>query len=132
MLRVIAQEVRSRAGGRCEYCHFPEAYYPAPYEIDHVIALKHGGPTVLSNLALACLRCNGFKGPCIASLDPRTQKLVPLYNPRRHKWRRHFRWEGAQIRGMSPIGRATIRLLAMNAPEALRARQALMDEGVWG
>src|SRR5262245_8975439 len=74
MLRVIAQEVRRRAGGRCEYCHFPEAYYPAPYEIDHVIALKHGGPTVLSNLALACLRCNGFKGPCIASLDPRTQK----------------------------------------------------------
>jgi hypothetical protein len=131
MATSLAREVRQRAGHRCEYCHFPEGYHPAPFEIDHIIALQHGGPTVLPNLALACLRCNAFKGPNIASLDPKSKRLVPLFNPRRHKWKRHFRWDGSILVGLSGIGRATIRILGINESEAIRARKALLAEGVW-
>jgi len=60
------------------------------HEPDHIIAKKHGGETALGNLANACFDCNRFKGSDIASLDPLTQDLVPLYNPRVALWRDHF------------------------------------------
>lgn len=40
----LRQTIISRAQRRCEYCRKPEiAFYP--HEVDHVIALKHGGST---------------------------------------------------------------------------------------
>jgi hypothetical protein len=33
----------------------PQAHYPAPFQIDHIIARQHAGPTVLANLANSCL-----------------------------------------------------------------------------
>jgi hypothetical protein len=55
----LAREVRRRAGHACEYCLMPQAYYPTvPFPIDHVIALQHGGPRTLGNLALSCLHDN--------------------------------------------------------------------------
>lgn len=50
----LTQHVRDRAAGRCEYCRLPQAATLIPFEIDHVIARKHGGPTIVSNLAMAC------------------------------------------------------------------------------
>jgi len=126
----LAQEVRLRAGGVCEYCRMPQAFYPTvPFPIDHVVALQHGGPTVTANLALSCLHCNSHKGPNIAGLDPRTRKLTRLFNPRRHKWGRHFRWEGPQLVGRTAVGRVTVAVLAMNAPEVVAVREALIEEG---
>jgi 5-methylcytosine-specific restriction endonuclease McrA len=61
----LAREVRQRAGHRCEYCLVPEAFYQTPFEIDHIIARQHGGPTVLSNLALSCLHDNGTRVPTL-------------------------------------------------------------------
>jgi 5-methylcytosine-specific restriction endonuclease McrA len=49
--------VLHRANGICEYCHMPAQYDPAGFEIDHIIAEKHHGPTVPENLALACFPC---------------------------------------------------------------------------
>jgi len=46
--------VRRRSGGRCEYCGMPDAEPVFPHEPDHIIALKHGGPTASENLAYAC------------------------------------------------------------------------------
>ena len=43
-----------------------------PFQIDHVIARKHGGGTSDDNLAFACFYCSSHKGPNIAGLDPRS------------------------------------------------------------
>jgi 5-methylcytosine-specific restriction endonuclease McrA len=97
---LLADQVRRRAGGACEYCRMPRAFYPTvPFPIDHIIARQHAGSTAPSNLALSCLHCNSHKGPNIAGIDPRTKRLTKLFNPRRHKWERHFRWVGPIVIG---------------------------------
>ncbi|WP_337176095.1 HNH endonuclease signature motif containing protein [Paludisphaera sp.] len=125
----LARLVRDRAGGRCEYCRITPAFDDRPFEIDHIIARKHQGPTIAANLALSCFRCNSFKGSDLAGLEPGTRKLTPLFNPRRHKWDRHFRWRGAVLEGMTPIGRATIAVLRINDPLRVELREALIAEG---
>jgi hypothetical protein len=40
----LAEVVRTRAGWACEYCRIPEGEYAGPFEVDHVIAARHGGP----------------------------------------------------------------------------------------
>ena len=75
--------VIERAQGCCEYCLLPDADAEYPHEIDHVIAVKHGGKTVGDNLALACLKCNRNKGSDVSAIDPIDELLVPLFNPRR-------------------------------------------------
>jgi hypothetical protein len=62
----LEQRVWARAGGACEYCRVLQSADLLPFEIDHVIAQQHRGPTVLSNLALACAADNKYKGPNIA------------------------------------------------------------------
>jgi 5-methylcytosine-specific restriction endonuclease McrA len=57
----LRREVRERARERCEYCLLAESQAFLPHETDHLIAVKHGGETVSSNLALACFDCNRFK-----------------------------------------------------------------------
>lgn len=132
MEELLARQVRERAGHACEYCRMPQVYYPTvPFPIDHVIARQHGGPTGAANLALACLHCNSHKGPNIAGIDPQTRKLTKLFNPRRHKWARHFRWNGPFLVGRTAVGRATVAVLAMNAPAAVEVRAALIKEGAF-
>jgi hypothetical protein len=127
-----AEQVRQRANHACEYCHMPRGFYPTvPFPIDHIIAQQQGGPTVLGNLALSCLHDNSHKGPNIAGLDPVTKKLTKLFNPRRHKWARHFRWNGIHLRGRTAIGRVTVAVLAMNDPAVIEVRQALFQEGLF-
>ena len=62
--------VRLRATGRCEYCGLLETLGFFEHQIDHIIAVKHGGTSELSNLALSCTLCNRHKGSDIASIDP--------------------------------------------------------------
>jgi len=128
----LAQAVRELANEICEYCRMPQVYYPTvPFPIDHIIAKQHRGSTVLRNLALSCLHCNSHKGPNIAGLDPRTGKLTRLFNPRRHKWERHFRWDGPVLVGRTAVGRVTVAVLAMNDPDAVEVRLELMEEGIF-
>lgn len=82
--------VAERAGHRCEYCLLPESVALHKHEADHIVPVQHGGKTNESNLALACLRCNRYKGPNIGSVDPLTGNLVALFNPRIHHWEDHF------------------------------------------
>ena len=119
-----------RAGGRCEYCQFPERYAAHRHEPDHVIALQHGGLTAADNLALACLRCNRYKGPNIASIDTESGQLVALFNPRSQRWESHFTWDGERIVARTPEARVTIRLLRMNESQRLDERRALIRAGV--
>jgi hypothetical protein len=127
---VLVAEIWKRAGNRCEYCRIPHPRYRLPFQIDHIIAHQHGGPTAIGNLALACLHCNRFKGPNIAGLDPGSNELVRLFHPRTDIWDSHFQFEGARIAGTTAIGRATVQVLAMNAPDLLLVRLELIGEGI--
>lgn len=122
--------VWQRAGGRCEYgrLHQEEAPY-FPFQVEHVIAKQHGGPDTAGNLALACHHCNLHKGPNLTGIDPKTRKVVRLFHPRRHRWARHFRWVGAVVEGLTPTGRATVRVLAMNHRDRIALRELLIGEG---
>jgi HNH endonuclease len=100
-----------------------------PFEVDHIIAEHHEGRTLASNLCLACFACNRHKGPNVAGVDPKTRKIVPLFNPRRHKWSRHFRWDGPVLIGQTPYGRATVIALKMNLDHRIDLRQGLIGEG---
>jgi 5-methylcytosine-specific restriction endonuclease McrA len=84
----IAPALRSivieRARKRCEYCQRPDSQEinAYPHEVDHVTARKHGGQTTAENLAYACFDCNRHKGTDLSSIDPRTGRIVQLFNPR--------------------------------------------------
>ncbi len=121
----LREFVRSRAGHRCEYCRISqesEPYYR--FHIEHIIARQHGGSDHADNLALSCHHCNFHKGPDLTAVDPESSQIVPLLHPRRDQWNEHFALRGALIIGVSPTGRATVRLLAMNATSRLELREA--------
>ena len=126
MKQALITLVRQRARGCCEYCRLPQAHSAIPFQIDHVIAKQHGGPTAEDNLALACFFCNSAKGPNIAGLDSATGKLAPLFNPRRQTWSRHFRWDGPRLTGRTRTGRATLAVVAINDPAFIALREALI------
>lgn len=128
----LRRAVRERAQGRCEYCGISDSETLLPHEPDHVIATQHGGETSLTNLAYACFQCNRFKGPNIASLDPATGALTPLFNPRVDRWNHHFRLSGASIEPLTPIGRATASLLRLNDAERVTIRGNLLNRGRYG
>jgi hypothetical protein len=127
--RALVRKVWTRAGGRCEYCLISQSTFPLPFQIDHILAEKHGGEAVDENLALSCPHCNRFKGPNIAGLDPDTAKLTRLFNPRTEVWADHFYWDGAVLKGKTAVGRSTIYVLAMNADHLLSLRKELLAEG---
>jgi hypothetical protein len=127
----LAALVRERAHECCEYCRMPQIYDELPFEIDHIVAEQHGGKKVASNLALACFADNHHKGPNLAGIDPKTRKRTWLFNPRRHRWARHFRWDGPILVGRTAVGRATIAVLGMNLAHRVRQRAQLIAEGVF-
>ena len=127
----LVELVWQRAHRCCEYCRMPQVYDELPFEIDHVVAEQHAGKTAASNLALACFADNHRKGPNLAGIDPKTRKRTWLFNPRRHKWDRHFRWEGPILVGLTAVGRATIAVLGINLAHRVRHRCKLIAEGVF-
>ena len=80
------------------------------------------------NLALACPRCNRNKGPNLVGIDKKTHEIAKLYHPRRDRWADHFRWHGPRLRGLTPTGRATIRVLAINDSLAVALCRELILE----
>lgn len=123
----LRREVRERAGERCEYCLLAESQSFFPHEPDHLIAQKHGGKTVLVNLALACFDCNRFKGSDIASIDVVTGEMARLFNPRTQRWSDHFHMqEDGHIVPLTAVGRVTETLLRFNLPERLEVRARLL------
>jgi hypothetical protein len=99
------------------------------HHIEHIIARQHGGPDHPDNLALSCHRCNLNKGPNLTGLDPGTGQLVPLFHPRRDPWPDHFEFRGVRIVGLTPTGRATVQVLAMNEARRLSLRTVLLARG---
>ena len=125
----LRRQVTERAGECCEYCLLPQEFSLYSHEVDHIIAEKHRGRTVVENLCLACLECNRAKGSDFGSFDPETGAIILLYNPRQQRWSEHFLLEGARIVRLSPEGRVTAFVLKLNDEIRVRARQVLLEAG---
>jgi HNH endonuclease len=126
----LRELVRHRAEYRREYCRLPPAAAPfLTFHIEHISARQHGGDDDSSNLALACPDCNASKGPNLTSVDPETEQVVALFNPRQDVWSEHFSFEGPRIVARTPTGRATVRLLFTNEPSRVEMRLRLQEAG---
>jgi 5-methylcytosine-specific restriction endonuclease McrA len=53
------KELIRRQKGRCAYC---SKSIRKGYHVDHVIPLARGGSNWITNIAMACARCNTSKG----------------------------------------------------------------------
>lgn len=118
--------VRERANHRCEYCLLLQQHSAVKHHIEHIRPKQHGGTDTLENLALSCQRCNLTKGTNLVGIDPLTGNPSPLFHPRRDRWAEHFKLRGTVIDGLTPIGRATVQLLAMNDSRRLDLRLELL------
>lgn len=125
----LRQLVIERAKEQCEYCLFPQSAALLSFEMEHIIAEKHGGTTEAENLALACPYCNRAKGTDLGSIDPETRKLTPFFNPRTQKWSEHFQVNGAAITPLTAEGRVTVAILQFNQSERLQERERLISAG---
>jgi hypothetical protein len=127
----VQEQVRLRANFLCEYCHTDETWQYIPFTIDHIISVSEGGEDSLDNLALACFHCNRYKSNKQMAFDAETEKRVPLFNPREHRWADHFIWSGngLLIIPLTAIGRATIGLLEFNRERIQQIRSADISIG---
>jgi hypothetical protein len=121
--------VIERAENRCEYCTLSQLGQSATFHIDHVIPVVAGGSTIADNLALACVSCSLYKGARQEVEDPETNETVLIFNPRQQAWKEHFSWQGLEVVGLTPIGRATIKALKLNRAIilAIRAEEEVFD-----
>jgi hypothetical protein len=124
----IRQQVISDAKQCCEYCQTQQRLIGMPLVIDHITPRSTGGSHDRVNLAASCYRCNEFKGAKTNAIDPLTNELVSLFNPRQQTWIEHFVWieEGTRIAGLTAIGRATVDALQLNNQYVLESRR------IWG
>ncbi len=122
------QLVRQRASDVCEYCGLPQEATPfISFHVEHIIAKQHGGMDDPAQLALACDRCNAYKGPNLTSVDPESGNVVALFNPRQDSWTEHFSCRAGAVIGLTPTGRATVRLLNMNDIRRVELRVAWLN-----
>src|SRR2546426_12454892 len=123
MLPSTKARVRERAGDACEYCHLHQDNSPlAVLHIEHIIPRIHGGTDDLDNLALACIDCNLHKETNLTGIDPETNEVTELFNPRRQNWDEHFDWHGIYLIGKTGAGRTTIRVLNINSEDQVALR----------
>jgi hypothetical protein len=63
-------------------------------------------------------------------VDPTTGAVVELFHPRQDRWTEHFRSHQGEIHGLTPSGRATVRLLQMNSRRRIELRRDLQSQGL--
>lgn len=122
------RRVHERAAFQCEYCQTGQRVTGQAMHVEHI---NPDGGDDLENLALACATCNLSKATATSALDPETGDLVPLFNPRTQVWAEHFEWieKGTMLRGLSPVGRATIVRLQTNVARIVGARKVWVRAG---
>jgi hypothetical protein len=121
--------VAKRADFRCEYCRMHENDSFLPFEIDHIISVKHGGGNEPENLAYCCPHCNQNKGSDLTTFLKSYKDIVTIFNPREQIWTDNFTMEEGEILAKTRIGEATVKLLKLNDPERLILRRLLLDVG---
>ncbi|GAP95406.1 HNH endonuclease [Leptolyngbya sp. NIES-2104] len=127
----LQQQVRTRANFLCEFCHASEQWQYVQFTIDHLLPIAQGGTNDPNNLALSCFHCNRRKTDQTNCLDPQTEQVVLLFNPRRDQWSEHFIWspDGLRILGLTATGRATIAALDLNRLRVINIRAADLQIG---
>lgn len=122
------KRVREQANGCCEYCRSQEIFATESFSVDHIVPRTKGGQTKLSNLAYACLGCNGHKSALTHAPDPATSDMATLFHPRQQKWLEHFTWseDFAEILGITPTGRATVEALQLNRQNLINLRRLVL------
>jgi len=121
------EEIFKRAKGLCEYCQSPEHYSISTFEIEHIMPISKGGETILENLALSCSGCDKFKSDRIFAFDSQSQTEIPIYNPRKNIWSKHFAWneDFTEIIELTAKGRVTIKALKLNRKNVVNLRKLL-------
>ena len=128
----VMRSVTERAKGQCEYCRCLACFHSDPFTVEHIVPEARGGATEISNLALSCLGCNSFKGVFVTGNDPASEREMPLFHPRLHRWTDHFAWspDTTEVLGLTATGRATVTRLRLNRPGLANLRAALRHFGV--
>ncbi len=121
------RQVIARANACCEYCVSQVAFSAQILSVEHTIPRYKLGETTLENLAFACQGCNGSKHTKTEGIDPVTQQITPLFNPRTQSWSDHFSWNDdyTLMIGMTRIGRVTIVELKLNRLGVVNLRKVL-------
>lgn len=75
--------------------------------------------------------CDRYKHARQTAVDPQTNEEVPLFHPRQQIWSEHFAWNEDRTRlvGLTPTGRATVIVLAMNRPRITNLRRLWVKLG---
>jgi len=124
MDKVTRTRVIERAGNVCEYCHLPQFAQPfVTFHIDHVVPSQHRRDDSLDNLCLSCQSCNLHKGTNLSTVDPNSDAVIPVFNPRIDRWTDHFKFVDSVVVGVTTVGQGTIKLLAMNTPQRVELRK---------
>ncbi len=127
----LINKIRRDAKYRCGYCKLPQSIIPNMLEIEHLLPLAEGGQNEEENLWLACRNCNSYKSSKTKAVDPETNQLVKIFNPRTQDWSEHFEFssDGTQIIGKTVCGRATVTALHLNFEQAVTARRNWVSVG---
>ena len=127
----LKEKIRTQAKFRCGYCLRSETLTGMPMDFEHLKPLAVGGENIEENIWLSCRRCNEFKGIQILALDPKTNKMSSIFNPRTQNWNEHFYWssDGTEIIGKTSIGRATVSALKLNEEVIVITRKLWVSVG---
>jgi len=124
LLTVAASEKGEGRVWRCRYCAGLLTLHMIRY--DHLTALKLGGPTTLSNLAICCHRCNTMKGQLDENAFRRLRGFLESLPTEMRKDVESRLCAGPQWRGKG--GKAK-RDIAREIYDQARARQAQRKTG---
>ena len=127
----LRRAVAVRARYKCEYCRRPEMDSFIRYQSDHIISRKHGGKTILENLAHACPICNNAKGSDLSTILEDEANLIRLFNPRKDDWFEHFDIEDGVIVPKTDVAEGTIKLLKLNEVNRILERLDLIAAGLF-
>lgn len=131
VLKKLRPVIAEQARHQCGYCRTQEVVSGVRLTLEHLYPKFLGGKDEIDNLWLSCRECNEAKGVLLEATDPETQQIVPLYNPRKERWDKHFFWteDGTQIVGKTAIGRATVLILDLNNEFRVKSRAIWVEAG---
>lgn len=92
------------------------------FHVEHIIPRTLGGNDDLTNLAWSFPGCNLTNANRTLITDPVTGQKVRVFHPRLDQWTEHLFWEGYDLVGRTPIGRALVEAFNLNHPRRIRVR----------
>lgn len=124
----LRESVILRAYKCCEYCKSQDKYSLTFFTIDHTLPESLDGATDFENLAYACFLCNRLKSNKLNVFDRTSDKWIPLFNPRKDIWSKHFAWndDATRIIGITITGSITVNQLKLNREKLIEYRHSLI------